>query len=259
MTAFYNDNKKECCLWLEELIRQNCLPSGKVQCCDVSSANPKDAIQCHWFAGIGGWARALDTINWPSNMPVWTASLPCQPFSTAGKQKGFNDQRHLWPAFFEHVKDRTPPILFGEQTQSELGRDWLSHILFELDSLGYRGVAADLCGACVGSPQKRQRLYWMAYAPSWGKRENWETVQRALGRCDNLNSFWAGTDDIREATPRNNAGNGGRVRPIKPGIQPMAHGIPSAMVLNGGAGNAIIPQVAALFIRSSIDAIVESI
>jgi DNA (cytosine-5)-methyltransferase 1 len=158
----------------------------------------------------------------------------------------------LWPVFFNHVKQHQPPILFGEQTQSELGRNWLAGVCADLETLGYHTAAADLCGACVGSPQKRQRLYWMAYSPCWGQRSDWEALQGALRGCHDLGSFW-------EQHKLIDAGDGRTMRPAKPGIQLMAYGVPKPMVLNRGAGNAIIPQVAALFIRSSVDAIVDEL
>ena len=252
MTSFYNDNHPATGAWLQALVNAGELPSGRVQVCDVTEADPDNSTHCHWFAGIGGWPLALKMIGWPDATPVWTASLPCQSFSSAGKQRGFADDRHLWPAFRDHIAKHNPPILFGEQTQSKLGRDWLATVQDSLEALGYRTAAADLCGPLVGAPHQRQRLYWMAYAPGWRERSYWEAVQRTLRGCDNLSAFWA------ESLEYVDAGDGRKLRPVKPGIQLMADGLPSRVVLSRGVGNAIVPQVAALFIKSSVDALIES-
>jgi len=251
--AFYNDNDASIGAWLQALIDAGELPPGLVQVCDVADANPGDALHCHWFAGIGGWALALKMIGWPDSTPVWTASLPCQPFSAAGQQKGYSDDRHLWPTFYAHIKQHLPPILFGEQTQSELGRHWLAVVQDSLEALDYRTAAADLCGPLVGAPHQRQRLYWMAYAPGWGQRSYWKALQRTLGRCNDLGSFW------KESQQYVDAGDGVKMRPIEPTIQLMANGVPNRVVLSRGAGNAIIPQVAAFFISSCVDAIADSL
>lgn len=104
---FYNENDPKAAAWLRELILQGHIPKGKVDERSITelTANDLDGFtQCHFFAGIGGWSRALELAGWPESRPVWTASLPCQPFSTAGQSQGVEDERHLWPVFFDLVK-----------------------------------------------------------------------------------------------------------------------------------------------------------
>ncbi|MFW9777157.1 DNA cytosine methyltransferase, partial [Brucella melitensis] len=72
---------------------------------DVTPSDLAGFTQCHFFAGVGGWSLALRLAGWPANRAVWTASLPCQPFSTAGKQLGTSDERHLSPTFLKLVKE----------------------------------------------------------------------------------------------------------------------------------------------------------
>jgi len=137
------------------------------------------AGRCHWFAGIGGWEYALALAGWPDSEPVWTGSCPCQPFSSAGRNEGVLDERHLWPAFRRLIAERRPPVIFGEQVASRAGRAWLAGVRLDLEALGYAVGAADLCAASAGAPHIRQRLYWVADARSgldnafsngWGTR-----------------------------------------------------------------------------------------
>lgn len=120
--------------------------------------------RAHFFAGIGGWDLALCLAGWPDSLPVWTGSCPCQPFSVAGRRKGADDPRHLWPAWCRLIAERLPPIIFGEQVASGAGREWLTGVRADLEVLGYAVGAADLPACSVGAPHIRQRLFWVADA-----------------------------------------------------------------------------------------------
>jgi DNA (cytosine-5)-methyltransferase 1 len=163
--VFYNDNCVYAAAWLRNLTSAGHLPAGVVDDQDIERITP-DALkgfkECHFFAGVGGWSLALRLAGWPLGRPVWTGSCPCQPFSSAGKRKGTADSRHLWPEFLRLIAECRPPAIFGEQVASKLGRKWLARVRFDLEALGYGVGAADLCGACVGAPHIRQRLYWVA-------------------------------------------------------------------------------------------------
>jgi DNA (cytosine-5)-methyltransferase 1 len=117
----YNDFDKHACAWLLELISAGHLPEGTVDersIADIRADEIRDARQFHTFAGIGGWPLALRLAGWPESVPVWTGSCPCQPFSAAGKRKGQDDERDLWPDFFRLIRDCRPGVVFGEQVAS---------------------------------------------------------------------------------------------------------------------------------------------
>ena len=164
---YYNEYDKGAAQWLRELISTGEIPAGHVDERSIVDVRPSDLagyVQCHFFAGIGGWSYALKLAGWPGDRPVWTGSCPCQPFSTAGKQRGTEDERHLWPVFHRLIADCRPPVVFGEQVASKLGREWLAGVRSDLEGLAYAVGAADLCAAGVGAPHLRQRLYWVADA-----------------------------------------------------------------------------------------------
>ncbi len=162
---YYNEYDKKTAAWLRELIKQRLIPHGVVDersITDVRSSDLAGYTQCHFFAGIGGWSLALQLAGWPSDRPVWTGSCPCQPFSTAGKGLAQADERHLWPAFFNLIKECRPEHVFGEQVASAIGKGWLDGISADLGEEGYACGSAVLGAHSVGSPHIRQRLYWVA-------------------------------------------------------------------------------------------------
>ena len=162
---YYNENDPKLAEWLRNLIKAKLLPEGEVDdrsIADVKGTDLAGFDQCHFFAGIGGWPLALELAGWPTTRPVWTGSCPCQPFSNAGKQGGTSAPRHLWPQFQRLINECKPPTIIGEQVASKSGRAWLAGVRTDLERLDYGVGAADLCGASIGSPHIRQRLYWVA-------------------------------------------------------------------------------------------------
>jgi len=124
VTAFYNEWERYPASWIRNLIAAGHVADGIVDERSIVELRATDlaATQCHLFAGVAGWSYALRLAGWPDDRPVWTTSCPCQPFSTAGKGRGTDDERHLWPVVFELVRQCRPPILFGEQVASPAGR-----------------------------------------------------------------------------------------------------------------------------------------
>lgn len=161
----YTDIDQFCCTWLESLIRAGLLPKGDVLCEDIKKINPgtvKKYTQRHWMCGIGGWPHALSLAGWPVDRPVDTASLPCQPFSIAGKQQGEKDDRHIWPTFRQAVSVLKSPTIFGEQVPQAIRLGWLDGIFDDLEAENYACGAIVLPSCSVGSPNIRQRLWWVA-------------------------------------------------------------------------------------------------
>ena len=165
MAAYYNENDPFAAAWLRELIKAKLIADGEVDERSIELVQPDDLrgfVQCHFFAGIGGWSYALRLAGWPDDRHVWTGSCPCQPFSAAGKAHGADDSRHLWPAWFRLICESRPPVVFGEQVASIDGLAWLDAVYADVEAQDYAIGTADLCGACIGSPDIRQRLWFVA-------------------------------------------------------------------------------------------------
>lgn len=177
---YYNEFDPKTAAWLRELIRAGAIPNGHVDERSISDVSPNDLtgyVQCHFFAGIGGWSYALQLAGWPEDRPIWTGSCPCQPFSTAGKGLGDKDERHLWPTFFNLIRECRPKFVFGEQVASAIGKGWLDGVSADLESEDYACGATVLGAHSVNSPHIRQRLYWMAHAGHLRWRDGTVSIQ----------------------------------------------------------------------------------
>lgn len=164
---WYNENDPRAAAWIRELIAAGEIPDGVVDERSILDVQPADVagfVQCHWFAGISGWPLALRLAGWPEDKPVWTGSCPCQSFSCAGKGKGVNDPRHLWPEWFRLIKACQPQFIIGEQVAAAIGHGWLDGVCDDLEGEGYTTGAAVLAASSVGAPHIRQRLYWCGLA-----------------------------------------------------------------------------------------------
>lgn len=163
MTAYYNEIDPYAAQWLRNLIGKNLIAPGDVDERSIVDVHPDDLegyTQCHFFAGIGGWSLALRLAGWADERPVWTGSCPCQPFSAAGKQEGFDDPRHLWPQLKLLIEKRLPAVFFGEQVAS--ATEWLSLVRGDLDGMGYAVGAIPVEAASAGADHLRDRFWFVA-------------------------------------------------------------------------------------------------
>jgi len=283
LKAFYNEFDNRIASWLDSLVQRGLLPPGTVDrrsIVDVDRSSFEEYQWVHLFCGLGGWPLALQTLRFPADIKVVTGSAPCQPFSSAGKQKGFEDERHLWPEMLRVIEEFQPTVCFGEQVAGEPGRAWLATVRSDLEAAGYAVGAADLCAAGAGAPHLRRRHYWGAVRvgdpnctrleglyrhetrvsePGWdpsGEGRSGSSASVLLpsypllrgNRAPELRlPSWDNPDWILDRA--------NRWRPVEPGTQPLAHGIPGRVVQLHGYGNTIVPQLALTFIRSFLESI----
>lgn len=109
--------------------------------------------------------RTTDFTLWLGRIDVLTGGFPCQPFSLAGKRKGTEDERYLWPAMLGVIRTVRPRWVVGENV---LGiANWSDGMVFEqvcsdLEAEGYE-VQPYIIPACgVGAPHRRDRVWFVA-------------------------------------------------------------------------------------------------
>lgn len=227
---------------------------------------------------------------WRGVVDCIIGGYPCQPFSVAGKQRGVDDPRHLWPYIARIIKQVEPTFCFFENVSNHL-RVGFSDVARDLHALGY-DVAADLFTASeVGAPHKRERLFILAYTKNrdrrrgvspaeegarshdiWRRRPSSGSDRLADASSAGLEGFDAeqpeGTD--RQCSGRTTGPQGralGIFPPgpnefvawtdvlanspqLEPAIRRMAHGLANRVDRLRLCGNGVVPQQAALAFTS---------
>lgn len=239
--AYYNEIDPYAAQWLRNLIAAGHIAPGVVDERSIVDVRPDDLAgygQCHFFAGVGGWALALRAAGWPDDVEIWSGSCPCQPFSGIGKGKGFDDERHLWPVWLPLIRKRRPSKIVGEQV-SRGGYGWLDLVASDLQSAGYAFGAVDLEAAAFGAWHFRSRLWFFADANEAG----WSDLAR-------VPAAETEADIGRSARLAYRQSDGPVRRPPQPDASWVVDGLHGEGFATGALGNAIDQRPAVAFLRA---------
>lgn len=194
-------------------------------------------MKCLWQVEIDAFCQGVLSRHWPNvrrypdirsletsaleRPDIIAGGFPCQPVSLAGKRKGRDDDRWLWPEFARVIRDLRPRFVLVENSPGLLGAGF-GEVLGDLASLGYDAEWSVLSACRVGAPHPRERLFIVAY-PQGEWREQCGRVQLQAGgpEAGNLH-HWQ-----REPCPDR-----------------VADGVSRRMDRRRALGNAVVPQVA---------------
>lgn len=132
--------------------------------------------------------KTFDSRAWRGCVDLLTAGFPCQPFSVAGKQRGSEDHRHLWPHVRRAINGARPSFVLLENVPGLLtvrqpdGRTAYEVVRSELQRLAYRVEAVLVTASEVGAPHKRERLFVLAVADSLNGGGCWRDF-RSVGQA----------------------------------------------------------------------------
>jgi len=105
--------------------------------------------------------------KYEKKIDVLTGGFPCQPYSMAGKRKGKDDERHLWPEMCRAIREIKPRWIVGENVLGLV--NWDDGLVFhevqtDLENEGYEVQPFLLPAAAVNAPHRRDRIWFIAHA-----------------------------------------------------------------------------------------------
>ena len=109
--------------------------------------------------------KTFDATAYAGRIDILTGGFPCQPFSSAGKRKGKEDERHLWPSMLRIIREVSPKYVVGENVRGLLDSGGLvfEEVCADLEAAGYEVTPYLLPAAGVGScPHRRDRIWFVA-------------------------------------------------------------------------------------------------
>lgn len=148
---------------------------------------------------IDEYCQKILNLRWP-NVPKWkdirevrgkevvgrcgsvdlvSGGFPCQPFSVAGRKKGKDDERNMWPEMFRIIREVKPAWVFAENVRG-IVKPYLDTVLADLESVGYATLPLLIPDSAVGAPHRRERLWIIANAK--GIRGKGRICQSRQGR-----------------------------------------------------------------------------
>ena len=117
----------------------------------------------HWpDVPVHSDVRNLDGKKYAGSIDVVCGGFPCQPFSVAGKQRGKDDDRHLWPEMLRVIRESKPRWVIGENV-SGFVRMALDDVSLDLENEGYEVRPFVLPACAVDARHRRDRVFIIAY------------------------------------------------------------------------------------------------
>lgn len=118
-----------------------------------------------------GNIKTTDFTVWRGRIDVLSGGFPCQPFSVAGKRRGTEDDRHLWPEMLRAIREIAPRWVVGENVLGIV--NWSDGLVFEqvcadLEAEGYEVLSFVLPAAGVDAPHLRYRTWFIAHRADAG-------------------------------------------------------------------------------------------
>lgn len=162
----------------------------------------------YWFPKSESYEDITKTDfgKWRGKVDVLTGGFPCQPFSLAGRRKGADDNRYLWPQMLRAIRQIQPTWVVGENVAgiktmvescqiTEMGRTddlfeenyiyreesrfTLDKICTDLEAEGYSVQPIVIPACAVGAPHRRDRVWIVAHAQCYGHSTQGHGNQRA--------------------------------------------------------------------------------
>ena len=165
--------------------------------CDIEEY-PRQVLQKHWphvkqYKDIKELNYEKLKADGIDSIDIITGGYPCQPFSVAGRKKGEEDPRHLWPEYFRLVKELKPTWVIGENVSGHI-KLGLDTVIKDLESEDYSVRPFSISASSIGANHQRERIWILAYSERNGllaaeKQRSFEKTisNQSKGKNDTLN------------------------------------------------------------------------
>ena len=223
---------------------------------------PRAVLEKHW-PGMPRW-RDIRTLTKESfyeqtgleTVTVLSGGFPCQPFSTAGKRRGKDDDRYLWPEMLRVISEIRPRWVVGENVAGIVTLA-LDTVLSDLENIGYACQAVIIPACAVDAPHRRNRIALVAYSNSNGCVRSGQTPTERRSSDKKHSSvsescYVSNTDNQRLQIPGYEPGfptvqqkDGTEFVgwwAAEPDVGRVAHGVPNRVDRLRCLGNAVVPQ-----------------
>ena len=115
-----------------------------------------------------------DFTKYANRIDILTGGFPCQPYSSAGKRLGKEDERHLWPEMLRCIQEVQPRWVVGENVLGLV--NWNGGLVFnevqaDLEAEGYEVQPYVLPAVSVNAPHRRDRVWFVAYSNLYGSKQ----------------------------------------------------------------------------------------
>lgn len=139
---------------------------------------PTKVLEKHW-PDVPRW-RDIRTLTGESfyektgmrTVDIISGGFPCQPFSVAGKRRGKEDDRYLWPEMLRVISELRPAWVVGENVAGIVNMA-LDQVYADLENEGYTVQAFIIPACAVDAPHRRDRCAIVAYTKRIGQRGAW--------------------------------------------------------------------------------------
>jgi len=148
--------------------------------------------------------------KYANKIDVLTGGFPCQPYSSAGKRLGKEDDRHLWPEMLRAIREIQPRYVVGENVRGLT--NWNGGLVFDevqadLEAQGYEVLPFLLPACSVNAPHRRDRIWFIAYSNLYGFNQcnSNNEINTSEGRIDAFSNIDESNDN-GDVTDTNSGG-----------------------------------------------------
>jgi DNA (cytosine-5)-methyltransferase 1 len=245
--------------------------------CDIDQY-PRQVLQKHWphvkqYEDIKELNYERLKADGLLPIDIITGGYPCQPFSVAGRKKGEDDPRHLWPEYFRLVKECRPTWVIGENVSGHI-KLGLDTVITDLESEDYAVRPFSISASSIGANHQRERVWIVANSRRprgpWSelreenenetRKENAHQFERSsstlksnvanpsssrreTGLSEERYREERNTEEFNNDSDRHRGWQRENNWAVEPDVGRVAYGIPKRVDRLKSLGNSLVPQI----------------